>query len=68
MDYEMLRLLAGLLIGLCLAQSALLLVLFSDKDAKDDTAFMLAKTIEDIARGKAKAYMHLGQVHITDND
>ncbi len=68
MDYETLRLLAGLLIGLCLAQSILLIVLFMQNDGIKDDALTLARVIEDIARGKAKAYMHLGRVHISDND
>jgi hypothetical protein len=68
MDYETLRLLAGLLIGLCIAQSILLMAIFLRLDAATDDALIFANIIKDIARGKAKATMHMGQVHITENN
>jgi len=68
MDYESLRLLAGILIGLCIAQSALLMVIFLRLDRVTDDALMFANIIRDIARGKARATMHMGQVHISENN
>jgi hypothetical protein len=67
MDYESLRLLAGLLCGLCLAQTVWIIVLHSQRDEARDMAGFVAQAVEDIARGKAKAFMHMGRVHITND-
>lgn len=67
MDYETLRLLSGLLCGLCLAQTVWIIVLHSQRDEARDMAGFIAQAVEDIARGKAKAFMHMGRVHISED-
>lgn len=66
MTYEELQMLAALVCGLCIAQTVWIMVLHSQRDEARESAYIVAKTIDDIARGKAKAYIHMGSVHITD--
>jgi hypothetical protein len=66
MDYDNLRLLCVLLCGLCLAQTVWIIVLQSNLEEARQNALFIAQALEDVARGKVEAFMHMGQVHISE--
>ena len=66
MTYEGLQMLAALLCGLCLVQTVWIIVLQSNLEEAKQNALFIAQALEDVARGKVEAFMHMGQVHISE--
>lgn len=67
MDCNFVHIVAVVLGSYSIGATVALGFVYSQRDEARDMAGFIAQAVEDIARGKAKAFMHMGRVHITND-